>query len=36
MPPYADSKKTPAAELKVGQKVTFWVPENRRLPVVSR
>jgi hypothetical protein len=26
---YVDGKETPAADLKVGQKVTLWVPEGR-------
>jgi hypothetical protein len=26
---YIDGKKTAPADLKVGQKVTFWVPENK-------
>ena len=26
---YVDGKETPAADLKVGQKITLWVPEGR-------
>jgi hypothetical protein len=26
---YIDGKKTPVEDLKVGQKITFWVPENK-------
>jgi hypothetical protein len=26
---YVDGKETPAANLKVGQQITLWVPENR-------